>query len=634
MKVRRTSQDLFERALALHRAGRASEAEPLYRQVISRNREHHRALFGLSVILFEALRFDEAARYLERAVDLEPTQLKYVTNLGEIYRRQGKRELAARTFEKILVTAPDFAEARQNLAVTLIGAGAHAEALPHLERVAELRPDQPMPHVIQAFVLGRLRRPAESAARARRAIELAPDLAAAHRHLGTALEELGDKSGAVASFRRAVELDPADHDAHSTLIVSMLTDPSFDQQALFHEARAWARRHAEPLRSRIRPHTNDPDPERPLRVGYVSPDFRAHAVQQFLVPLLERHDASDCELYLYSSVERPDAETEWYRAFAGERFRDIATLSDTDAAELVRKDRIDVLVDLAVHGAGHRLRVFACKPAPVQFTWLGYAGTTGLDTIDYRITDRYFDPPGTDLGVYSEESIYLPETFWCYDALESDLPLGPLPARKNGTLTFGCLNAPRKLHPNALSLWARVLGELPDSRLFLYVEEPARAATLRTLAEGGVGAERVEFGGRVSRREYLERHQRLDIALDPFPFAGGTTSLDAFWMGVPVVTLSSATTTLQRAGACIALNLGLPELVAHTPDEFFGRAVALARDLERLAALRAELRARLEASPFGDASRFARNLEAAYRTGWRRYCAGRGGLPGSGSAEG
>jgi predicted O-linked N-acetylglucosamine transferase (SPINDLY family) len=620
VKSPKTSQDVFERALALHREGRREDAEPLYRKVISRNAQHHRALFGLSVVLFETGRLEEASRYLERAVAAEPHEPKYLTNLGEAYRRQGKLDLAAGALERVLADRPDFAEARQNLAVVLIDAGRYAEALRELERVVAERPGDARSYVSLAWVLLRLRRLDEAAARARRAIELAPELASAHRFLGDALDELGDKSAAIASYRRSVELNPADFAAHSNLIMSMLTDPSFDQAALGAEARAWAKRHAEPFRKYARPHSNRKEPERRLRVGYVSPDFRAHAVQQFLVPLLEHHDSSAVELFLYSAVERPDAETEWYRAFAGDHFRDIRGLDDPSAAELVRQDGIDVLVDLALHGAGHRLRLFACKPAPVQITWLGYAGTTGLDTIDYRITDRYFDPAHVDLGVYSEESLFLPESFWCYEALETDLPVSPLPALTNGVVTFGCLNSPRKLHARALSLWAKVLSALPGSRLFLYVEEPARQAALRTLAQGGVGAERVEFGGRVSRREYLERHLRIDIALDTFPFAGGTTSLDAVWMGVPVVTLSGGP-TLQRAGVCIALNLGLPELVANSEDEFIVKASELARDIERLSRLRGELRHRLATSPFGDAARFARNLEAAYRTAWRRHCA-------------
>jgi protein O-GlcNAc transferase len=293
-------------------------------------------------------------------------------------------------------------------------------------------------------------------------------------------------------------------------------------------------------------------------------------------------------------------------------------MDDASVDALVRRDKIDVLVDLALHGAGNRLRLFARKPAPVQMTWVGYAGTTGLDTIDYRVTDPHFDPPGTDLSLYSEASLHLPDAFWCYDALEHDMPVKPLPALASGVITFGCLNSPRKVHPGVLSLWARVLRELPSSRLFVYIDDHAQPGVRQTLEAAGITPDRVDLGGRVTRREYLERYDRIDIALDTFPFAGGTTSLDAFWMGVPVVTLSGRP-TLQRAGVTIAMNLQLPELVANSEDEFVARAVELSRDVERLSRLRTELRARLEASPFGDASRFAQNLEAIYRAGWQRY---------------
>jgi protein O-GlcNAc transferase len=485
--------------------------------------------------------------------------------------------------------------------------------------VVELRSDNPTPYVSLAWVLLRLKRPKEAAARARRATELAPSLPAAYRYLGTALDDLGDRLGAIASYRRAVELAPTDHNTHSGLIVAMLTEPSCDSKAIFGEARAWAKRHAEPLGVHWRPHTNAKEPERRLRVGYVSPDLRAHPIQQFLVPLLKQHDQSVVELFLYSSVDQPDAETEWYRTFAGSHFREIQRTDDLQVAELVRRDGVDILVDLALHSSSPRLRLFACKPAPVQFTWLGYPGTTGLDSIDYRITDHFCDPPGTDLSVYSEESIFVPGSFWCYESLHADLAVGALPALANGAITFGCQNNPRKLHPWLLALWARVLGEVPESRLFLYLEDYAQEGVLQTLADHGVQPERVEFGGRVSRREYLERYQRIDIALDTFPYAGATTSFDAIWMGVPFITLRGGP-TVQRAGVAIAMNLGLPELIADSEDEYVAKAVALAHDLERLARLRTELRSRLEASPVGDTPSFARNLEAAYRTAWRRYC--------------
>jgi predicted O-linked N-acetylglucosamine transferase (SPINDLY family) len=617
MKPQRTTADLLERATAHHQAGRPKEAEAFYRKVLARKPQHERALFMLSGLLFEAGRFEEAGLFLERLVALAPHPA-YLTNLGEAYRRQGELEAAAFACRRALDADPELPEAHHNLGLTLMNAGAPDEARPHLERALALRPDAPQFHVSYAWMLLRLHRVADSAAHCRRAIELAPKLAAAHHHLGNALTEEGDRSGAIESYRRAVSLDPTNHDAHSNLILVALTDPGYDAARLGAESRAWAEVYAAPLRAHQRPHSveSDRDPQRPLRVGYVSPDLRGHhPSRHFLTPLLRHHDRSLFDFYLYASVERPDAVTEEYRAWAGANFRDIRRMDDVSAAELVRRDRIDILVDLALHGAGHRLRLFACKPAPIQMTWLGYPGTTGLDSIDYRLTDPFLDPPGTDLAVYAETSLHLPESFWCYEALEADLPVRPLPALTEGFITFGCLGSPRKVHPGVVSLWARVLAAVPRSRLLLVAEEHARAEMQRAFASAGIAPERIELTGRVGRRQYLEHYHRIDVALDTFPFAGGTTSLDGVWMGVPVVTLTGGT-VLHRAGVSIAMNLGLPELVAGSPDEYVSVAAKVAGDLERLSRLRAQLRSRLEASPLGDAPRFARNLEAAYRTVW------------------
>jgi protein O-GlcNAc transferase len=617
VKSPKTSTELLERALAHQRAGRVKEAESAYRQLISRNPRHQQALFYLSVLFLESGRFEEASRYLERLLATEPHEPVALTNLGEAYRRQGKLDLAAAAFERILEMDPDFPEARQNLGITLMDGGKPKEALPHLERAVALRPDNARFHVSLAWVLAALGRTEDSLAHARRAVELAPGHAPGHVQLANAENDLGDRAGAIASYRRALELDPSDYRAHSNLILVALTDPTWDSAMLHAEARAWAKLHAEPLRQHIEPPTNDRNPDRRLRIGYVSPDFRAHPVRQFLMPLFRHHDPSTVEVFLYSSVMRPDFSTAEYQELAGERFRDISRTGDLAVAELVRRDRIDVLVDLAVHGAGHRLRVFAIKPAPVQLTWIGYNGTTGLDTVDYRITDPYFDPPGTEPSDYSEQSLVLPESYWCYDALEQDLPVAPLPALAAGHVTFGCLNSNRKVHAGSLALWGRVLAKVPDSRLALIAAENPRIR--REMEAAGIDPSRIDFGARVSRREYLERYHRIDLALDTFPFCGGTTTLDAAYMGVPVVTLAGRT-TLQRAGSSIANNLGLPELVTTTEDAFVAKAVELARDPERLSMLRAALRPKLEASPFGDHARFARNLEAAYRMAWQTWC--------------
>jgi len=616
MKV---SMDPIESARDLHRSGRTTEAESLYRKIISGNARHPRALSSLGVLLCEAGRISEAIPYLEQATAIEPNP-RDLTNLGVAYRLQGRLDMAAASFGRVLEVAPSFPDAHLNLGIILLDAGVYADALSLLEEALKRGPDTPRLRLALARSLLHLSRPQQSLIHAKRATEMVPDHAPAHRQLGDAMDACGSMPEAIASYRRTIELNPSDYSAHSDLIIAMLLNPAYDAQAHFAEARAWARQHAEPLRQHIRPCTNDKNPERRLRIGYVSPDFRAHAIQQFLVPLLEHHDKSACEVFLYSSVERPDHHTGWYRDFAGDHFRDIRQMDDVQAAELVRRDGVDILVDLALHSAGGRLRIFACKPAPVQISWLGYVGTTGLDTIDYRITDPFVDPPDAALSVHSEICLRLPETLWCYSSLNTELQVGPLPAISAGYVTFGSQNSYRKLHPGVLALWARVLRKVDGSRIFLYADEHAHERLRQAFAGEGVQPERIQFGDRVSRAEYLQRYQNIDIGLDTFPFNGATTTLDAVWMGVPVVTLRGPS-SLQRAGSCIAQNLGLPELIADTEDAFVENAVALARDFDRLSILRAGLRSRLATSPLGNAPHFVAHLEAAFRDVWRRYCA-------------
>ena len=612
-------RQLLAQGRKMQREGRTSEAEATYRQLIRSNPGNHGALSLLGALLGESGRLDEAIYSLERASAIDPNPT-YLTQLGAAYRLAGRLDAAAESFGRILEVAPNFPDARLNLASILMDAGADAHALPLLEEALRLGPDS-----------GRLRAAASRASfnlgqvdvalmHARRAVALSPSVASHHLRLANLLDAHGEKASAIASYRRAIELDGSDHGAHSALITAMLSSPEFGASHHYAEARAWAQRHAAPLRGRLPVPPNDKDPERQLRVAYVSPDFREHAIQQFLVPLLEHHDQSVVEIFLYASVDRPDVATDWYRRFAGDNFRDIRQMDDVSAAKLVRNDGIDILVDLALHSSGGRLRVFACRAAPVQISWLGYVGTTGLDTIDYRITDGVLDPRDGSLDIYSETCLHLPETLWCYAALDSTLEVNALPALSNHHVTFGCQNAYRKLHPGVLALWARVLGNVPGSRLFLHADQHAREWLQLNLAREGIEAQRVEFGGRAPRLEYLQRYQRIDIALDTFPFNGATTTLDAAWMGVPVVTLRGAS-PLQRAGASIMMNLGLPELVAPSEDVFVAQAVALASDLNRLRALRAGLRQRLATSALGNAPAYARHVETAYRTAWRRYCA-------------
>jgi len=338
-----------------------------------------------------------------------------------------------------------------------------------------------------------------------------------------------------------------------------------------------------------------------------------------MLPLLACHDRDAFEIFCYAQVARSDALTERFRASA-HHWRSTIGLTDKQLAAQIREDGIDILVDLALHTARSRLLVFARKPAPVQVTFAGYPGSTGLSTIDYRLSDPYLDPPDIDESVYSEQTIRLPHSFWCYDPIDGDIPVNSLPAQAHGFLTFGCLNDFRKINDAVLRLWAGVLRAVPSSRLLLLAPEGShRQHTLDVLSREDIVHERIEFVSHQPRWKYLELYHRVDLGLDTLPYNGHTTSLDSFWMGVPVVTLVGQT-IVGRAGLSQLTNLQLPELIAQTPEQYVKIATSLADDLPRLSELRSTLRARMEQSPLMDAPRFARDIEAAYRTMWQhRY---------------
>jgi predicted O-linked N-acetylglucosamine transferase (SPINDLY family) len=307
-----------------------------------------------------------------------------------------------------------------------------------------------------------------------------------------------------------------------------------------------------------------------------------------------------------------------------DHWRGTEGLTDAAAAEMIRKDQIDILVDLKLHTSGNRLLVFARKPVPVQVSWLGYPGTTGLKTIDYRITDPHLESPRLDGGHERERPLHLPETFWCYDPLDRETAVNGPPCLENGFVTFGCLNSFCKVNEQVLRLWARVLKTVDRSRLIILCPEGShRQAVMEVLQSDGIHPDRIDLVARLPRRQYLQLYHRIDVGLDTFPYNGHTTSLDSFWMGVPVVTLVGKT-LVGRGGLSQLSNLGLTELIAQTPQQYVEIAARLAKDLTRLLEIRGTLRARMESSPLMDASRFARNMEAAYREMWRNWCTGAG----------
>jgi predicted O-linked N-acetylglucosamine transferase (SPINDLY family) len=528
-------------------------------------------------------------------------------------------EEAAACFRRALRLRPDTAEGYCNLGAALAGLGWLEEAVACYRHALRLRPDFVEALSNLGVALRAQHRFAEAEASYRAAIRLQPNSVEAFNNLANALKSQGEIDGALDAYRTALQLQPGAAHIHSNVIYLLHYHPGSNAETLLEEARGWEQRHATPLRASLRPHANPTDPERRLRVGYVSPDFREHVDSFFTVPLLSNHDHQQFEVCCYSSVARPDGLTEWHRGHA-DVWRNTAGLPDAQLAEMIREDRIDILVDFKLHTANNRLLLFARKPAPLQVAWLGYPGTTGLSTIDYRLSDPYLDPPRASDTFSSEEVLHLADTFWCYDPLMEPLPIPDLPALQNDFVTFGCLNDFCKINAGVLSLWARVLHAVPQARLLLLAPRgPARDRALALLQQEGIAPKRVEFVDKQPRREYLQSYQRIDVALDPFPYNGHTTSLDALWMGVPTPTLVGQT-AVSRAGWSQLCNLGLPELAAMTPEQYVALVARLTCDLSRLQELRRTLRERMQRSPLMDGPRFAHQVERAYRQIWRHWC--------------
>ena len=372
---------------------------------------------------------------------------------------------------------------------------------------------------------------------------------------------------------------PDDAPVHSNLLLAMQYQSGADPQEILAEARRYARQHADPLAGTIEPRLRRPAAGRRLRIGYVSADFREHPVVSFLEPILAAQDRDRFEIFGYADVLQPDATTRRLQSYA-DHWRSLVGLSDGQAAQRIRRDDIDILVDLAGHTGGNRLLAFACKPAPIQMSYLGYLGTTGLSAIDYYITDAHADPPGLSEAHYQEPLIRLPECGFCYAPGPAPEVNPEPPSRQSGQVTFGCLNNPAKVSDEVLALWSRVLAAVPGSCLLLRAEA-GRSAERRTrdlLTARGIAPERLDFAGQTATRfAYLELYHAVDIALDPFPYNGVTTTCDALWMGVPVISLAGRM-SVSRQGVRFLRTVGLDELLAETPEDYVRIATELAGD--------------------------------------------------------
>jgi predicted O-linked N-acetylglucosamine transferase (SPINDLY family) len=599
--------------------GRFDEAAASYRQALRLRPDYPEAHNNLSAALHEQGQLGEAVGHLRQALALRPDFAEAQYNLGNAQRELGNLGEAIDAYRRALRLAPHHAQALCNLGVILQEQQREAEAADCFRQAIRSQPNYPEAHYNLGNVSRDLWKLDDAAASFREALRLRPDDARALYGLGLTLQTQGLVEEAVACLRRVVALQPDDARVHSALLLSLAYLPASDPAALLREHQTWAARHADVLTAAAPPHGNRPEPERLLRVGYVSPDLRQHPVAFFLEPILAHRTRTDFHVTCYANVARPDAYTKRFQALA-DSWRNIAGLPDDRVAEQIRDDGIDLLVDLAGHTAGRRLLVFARRPAPVQMTHFGYPCTTGLTAMDYRITDALADPAGSTESFYNEELVRLPEVAWCY-APPACPDVGPLPARTAGWVTFGSMNNLAKVTQPVLALWARLLHTIAGSRLVMLTGAgPATDQRLREeFASHGIDASRLEFLGRLPQPEYLACYGRLDLCLDPFPYNGGVTTCDALWMGVPVISLAGSC-YVSRQGVSLLSNVGLHDFIAATADDYLALADRWARNLNELEMLRRDLRERMRSSPLCSASRFTRFLEEAYRQMWRRWC--------------
>jgi predicted O-linked N-acetylglucosamine transferase (SPINDLY family) len=565
-------------------------------------------------------REDEAVAALRAACAAEPGLAEARHQLGNALKALRRHAEAAESLRIAASLEPGSAAIWLNLGAACLGLRKADEAVAALRRAIAIEPLRPEAHNILGHALLEQGRCGEAGRSLEEALRLRPGYPAARDNLGRVLKAQGRAAEAIAHHRAALDAAPQPR-THSNLLYSLNFSPEVAPEEAAAEHRLWARMHEAPLRARRLPARREDAAPRRLRIGYVSPDFVNHSVAYFLAPVLAAQDRAGFEVVCYSDASSPDAVTRRLRALS-DRWREIAGWSDARVAKAIRGDGIDILVDLAGHTARNRLLVFAERPAPVQVTWLGYPNTTGLESMDYRITESVCDPPGQTEAWHTERLVRLPGPFSCYEPCLVSPPVGPLPATAAGRVTFGSFNNLAKVNPRVLDLWARLLAELPDARLMLVsrgLADPETAELVRgEFASRGVAPGRVDLDGTaLPEVPHLARYDRVDVALDTFPYNGATTTCEALWMGVPVVTLAGRTHA-SRVGASLLTHLGAEDWVARSPLEYAAICRRLAGDPGRLAELRRGLRDRMSGSPLCDAQSFTKSLESAFRAMWLR----------------
>ena len=643
--------EALQAAMQYCQAGQLAHAEQLCRQVLLANPAQVNALHLMGMLAHLGGRWDEARAHYQEALRHNPDHVNALNNLGTVLNQLGRQEEAEASYRRALRVQPAFAQAHNNLGVLLAVQGRLAEAVDCYQAALQFAPDSADVLANLGDAYKRLGRAEEAAASYRSALRRGPH-AQAHINLGGLLLEQqqfeqaetllrdavrqwpqlpepyyklglmlmtqGRSYEALDCYRKAVALVPGELLYASTLLFALHYPATYDPAATFAEHRAWGRQFGETPAEHQPLHPIDRDPERRLRIGYVSGDFREHVMGRYSEAVLGAHDHRPFEIFCYTTVTVEDERTRRIKGLC-DHWRSLANGTDAQAAEIIRQDRIDLLIDLSGHTEGGRLGVFAAKPAPVLATHCGYPDTTGLGAIDYRLTDTYWDPPGQTERYHVEKLVRMPEAQWCYVPLGSP-EITTLPARQPGAVTFACIGALAKVTEVIIGAWAQILARLPAARLIVVTGAGTAGDQRVRLAfeRHGIGTARLNLMPRQSLDGYLRLLQQVDIVLDTYPYAGCNTTADALWMGVPVVTLAGPSCVTRLAVAAL-VRTGLQDLVTDSLSGYIETALRLAEDLPRLRQLRGQLRERMQRT-LGDVERFTRQLEAVYRDMWRSYC--------------
>ena len=604
---------------ALSALGRHKEAITNYRRALGINSQHPMAHNNLGITMQAIGRFDDAAASYCRTLTLNPNYAPAHYNMGNVLMLLKRHKEAVESYRRAVEIKPDYAEAHHNLGAALHALDRCSEAILSVHQALMIQPDFSEAWCSLGGMMLRLERYGDAHTAFRQSLAIEP-MSKAWAGLGYAQMRMGNGPDSVQSFRNALEMDPTNIEVHSYYIYSLdfIPEPGFAEHQA--ERKRWYECHGRQFASAIKPHKNDRTPDRKLRIGYVSADFNHHSPSLAFGPVMRHHDRSQFELFLYSGVLIEGKETQFFREMAT-AWCDTHDLSDDALAQRIRDDGIDILVDLAGQSFGNRLLVLARKPAPVQVTAWGYATGTGVPTIDYLFADPVSVPENA--RPHFAEVIYDLPCILGHVVPDYAPDVGPLPYADGAPVTFGCLNRLNKITAGVVRVWGRLLREVPESRLLLKDAQLSDPNECRRMIEAfgaeGIAEDRLILMSRTPHFEHLAAFGRVDIALDPFPTTGGISTLEAMWMGVPVVAMLGNSIP-SRVGAAIVSAAGLSDWVAANEDEYVAIAKRFAADPAALAKLRATLRPSLATSPLGDSVQYCRAVEDAYRTMWRRWC--------------